>query len=245
VDPIRVADQRSHPDVSPTRLRVIVGARLRRLREAANLTTDEAAEAIRGSKSKISRLERGKLPFKPRDLDDLLTLYDASDSAELLTLAESASRQAWWADYTDAIPAGLETYLGFEQAASLIRGYDAQFVPVLLQSRDYARTLIELTDGTLASRCCFARTPSGCGRSWTRLSCVGPSAAGRPCAGNSSTSSTSLASRTSRSRSCGSVLAATWRTDHSLCCASWRTRFPTQSSWSMWRAPAIMTSPPM
>ena len=58
---------------------------------------------------------------------------------------------AWWADYTDVIPAGLETYLGFEQAASLIRGYDAQFVPALLQSRDYARTLIELTDDTLTS----------------------------------------------------------------------------------------------
>lgn len=151
MDPIRVADQRSHPDASPTRLRVIVGVRLRRLREAANLTTDEAAEAIRGSKSKISRLERGKLPFKPRDLDDLLALYDASGSAELLALAELASRHAWWADYTDVIPAGLETYLGFEQAASLIRGYDAQFVPALLQSRDYARTLIELTDDTLTS----------------------------------------------------------------------------------------------
>jgi transcriptional regulator with XRE-family HTH domain len=151
VDPTRVAYQRSHTDLSPTRLRVIVGVRLRRLREAANLTTDEAAVAIRGSHSKISRLERGKQPFKPRDLNDLLTLYGVSDSAELLALAEQANHQSWWSDYGDAVPPGLETYLGFEQAASLIRCYDALSVPVLLQSRDYARTLIELTDAALTS----------------------------------------------------------------------------------------------
>jgi transcriptional regulator with XRE-family HTH domain len=152
VDPTRVADQRSHTDLSPTRLRVIVGVRLRRLREAANLTTDEAAVAIRGSHSKISRIERGKQPFKPRDLNDLLALYGVSDSAELLALAELANRQSWWADYADVIPPGLETYLGLEQAASLIRCYDAHSVPVLLQSPDYARTLIELTDVALAGR---------------------------------------------------------------------------------------------
>jgi transcriptional regulator with XRE-family HTH domain len=141
VDQGQITDQ---GEVSPTRLRVIVGARLRRLREAAGISTDDAAAAIRGSNSKISRIERGKAPFKPRDLGDLLRLYGVSDD-ELLALAELANRQNWWADYTDILPAHFTTYLGFEQSASLLRGYDAQVVPGLLQTADYARALIEAT----------------------------------------------------------------------------------------------------
>jgi transcriptional regulator with XRE-family HTH domain len=143
-----ISDQR---DVSPTRLRVIVGARLRRLREAAHVSADDAAAAIRASNSKISRLERGKAPFKPRDLNDLLTLYGVSDD-ELIALAGLANRQNWWADYSDLMPAHFATYLGFEQSASLIRSYDAQLVPGLLQSADYARAAIEATGWPLTRK---------------------------------------------------------------------------------------------
>lgn len=143
-----IADQR---DVSPTRLRVIVGARLRQLREAARVSTDDAAAAIRASNSKISRIERGKAPFKPRDLNDLLTLYGVSDD-ELLSLAELANRQNWWADYADVMPAHVATYLGLEQSACLIRGYDARSMPALLQTPDYARAVIEATGEPLSEK---------------------------------------------------------------------------------------------
>ena len=148
--------QRAGPTVS----RMIVGAHLRRLREAAQVTRERAAEAIRASDSKISRLELGRTGFKPRDVTDLLALYGVSDTNEcatLLAMARQANTLGWWHAYSDAIPGWLEPYLGLEAAASLIRSYDAQFIPGLLQTKDYAHALIrsgldELSDAQVDRR---------------------------------------------------------------------------------------------
>ncbi|MGW0591127.1 helix-turn-helix domain-containing protein [Streptosporangium sp. NPDC002607] len=124
---------------------MLVGAQLRRLREAGHITREEAGEAIRGSHSKISRLELGRTGFKQRDVADLLTLYgvvDDDERAPLLALAAEANRPGWWQAYSDVVPAWFDAYLGLEQAASLIRAYDVQSVPELLQTEDYARALI-------------------------------------------------------------------------------------------------------
>ncbi|MBB2910862.1 transcriptional regulator with XRE-family HTH domain [Streptosporangium becharense] len=124
---------------------MLVGAQLRRLREARNISSEEAGEAIRASPSKISRLELGRTGFKRRDVADLMTLYGVTEDAEreaLLALVEQANAPGWWHAYADVVPAWSDAYLGLEQAASLIRCYDAQFVPELLQTEDYARALI-------------------------------------------------------------------------------------------------------
>ena len=129
----------------PTMSRMVAGAHLRRLREAAQVTREQAAEAIRSSDSKISRLELGRTGFKTRDVIDLLALYGVSDEDEcatLLAMARQANAQGWWHAYSDVIPGWLEPYLGLEAAASLIRSYEAHFVPGLLQTRDYAHALI-------------------------------------------------------------------------------------------------------
>ncbi|MEO3872766.1 helix-turn-helix transcriptional regulator [Nonomuraea sp. B12E4] len=129
----------------PTALRMLVGAELRRLREAREISRDQAGYLIRGSQSKISRLETGRTSFKPRDVDDLLTLYGVTDTAEraaLLALVKQANLPGWWQDYRDVIPEWFEDYLGLEQDASLIRTYEVQFVPGLLQTEDYARAVI-------------------------------------------------------------------------------------------------------
>src|SRR5262249_56125986 len=65
----------------PTVLRIALGAQLRRLREASDTTTGQAAEAIRATHSKISRLERGRSAARQRHVADLLTLYPATDPA--------------------------------------------------------------------------------------------------------------------------------------------------------------------
>lgn len=135
--------QRAGPTVS----RMLVGAQLRRLREAAHVTREQAAEAIRASDSKISRLELARTGFKPRDVTDLLALYGVSDEAEratLLAMARQANMQGWWHVYSDVIPSWLEPYLGLEQAASVIRSYEIQFVHGLLQTRDYAWAVARL-----------------------------------------------------------------------------------------------------
>jgi transcriptional regulator with XRE-family HTH domain len=128
----------------PTVLRILLGTQLRRLREAAGITPEEAGYEIRASRSKISRVEHGRVSFKERDVADLLSLYGVSDTRErehLLTLAQHANSRGWWARYDDVMPDWFATYVGLEQATSLIRTYELQFVPGLLQTEQYARAV--------------------------------------------------------------------------------------------------------
>src|SRR5580704_6813131 len=76
----------------PTVLRILLGAQLRRLREAKRISLEEAGEVIRASHSKVSRLETGRVGFKDRDIADLLTFYGVSDEAERQSLRDLASR---------------------------------------------------------------------------------------------------------------------------------------------------------
>jgi transcriptional regulator with XRE-family HTH domain len=129
----------------PTVLRIALGAHLRRLREASNITTEEAAEAIRATHSKISRLERGRSAAKQRDVADLLRLYGVTDQAEcdeLMALTREASMPGWWQQYSDILPRWFELYVGLEKAASVIRAYEVQFVHGLLQTEEYARAVV-------------------------------------------------------------------------------------------------------
>src|SRR6201984_1044272 len=129
----------------PTVQRLVLGNQLHRLRESRGITAEQAAEAIRGSHSKISRMEHGRVGFKERDVGDLLTLYGVTDSEEraaLLNLAREANTPGWWHAYSDVMTTWLEPYVGLEAAASVIRTYQIQFVPGVLQTDGYARALI-------------------------------------------------------------------------------------------------------
>jgi transcriptional regulator with XRE-family HTH domain len=142
-DELSIAEAASGPTV----LRMLLGGQLRKLREAAGITPDQAGYEIRASRSKISRLEHGRVSFKERDVADLLSLYGVADSGQrrhLMMLAESANSPGWWARYDDVLPDWFETYIGLEQATSLIRTYELQFVPGLFQTEDYARAVTVL-----------------------------------------------------------------------------------------------------
>jgi hypothetical protein len=134
----------------PTVLRMLLGAHLRRLREAQGVTREDAGWEIRSSESKISRMELGRVGFKERDVADLLTLYGVDDGEErnrLLALARDANNPGWWHRFGDVLPNWFQSYLGLEAAAALIRTYEVQFVPGLLQTRDYARSVVRLGHG--------------------------------------------------------------------------------------------------
>ncbi|WP_066370017.1 helix-turn-helix domain-containing protein [Herbidospora mongoliensis] len=129
----------------PTALRLLVGAQLREVREAREITRDDAAFVIRASASKISRMETGQATFKPRDVADLLTFYGVIDDKErqaIMILAGRANEPSWWHPLRDIVPSWFEACLGLEPDADLIRTYEIQFVPGLLQTPDYARAVV-------------------------------------------------------------------------------------------------------
>jgi len=131
----------------PTALRIALGTQLRRLREARGISAEAAGYAIRASHAKISRMELGRVGFKERDVADLLTLYGITDDRErtsFLALARRANLPGWWHQYSDILPSWFETYLGLEQASSVIRSYHPQFVPDLLQTREVASSVLRL-----------------------------------------------------------------------------------------------------
>jgi len=133
----------------PIVLRMLLGTQLRRLREAAGITAEQAGYAIRASRSKISRIETGRADVKTRDAHDLLTLYGVTDEdvrSRFLSLVGQSSRPDWWSKYGDVLPDWLEPYLGFESAAAAIRSFDTQYVPGLFQTEDYARAVTRLGD---------------------------------------------------------------------------------------------------
>nr|WP_203686996.1 helix-turn-helix transcriptional regulator [Streptomyces sp. SID14515] len=125
--------------------RILLGSQLRRLRESRGITREAAGYSIRASESKISRMELGRVSFKARDVEDLLTLYGVADEAErdsLLGLAREANVAGWWHSYGDVLPGWFQTYIGLEGAASLIRIYEVQFVHGLLQTEAYAHAVV-------------------------------------------------------------------------------------------------------
>jgi transcriptional regulator with XRE-family HTH domain len=133
--------------MGPTVLRMLVGSQLHRLREAAGVTTDQAGYEIRASRSKISRMENGRVSFKERDVADLLSLYGVTDEqvvVGMLSLARQANAPGWWSKYGDVLADWFEAYLGLEGAASVIRTFELQFIHGLFQTEDYARAVTRL-----------------------------------------------------------------------------------------------------
>ncbi len=140
---------------SPTARRIILGARLRRLREAAEISRAEAGYAIRGSESKISRLELGRVGFKPRDVVDLLTMYgvlDAQEREAFLEMVKASNEPGWWHRYTDLVADWFQDYLGLEESTSRIHTCEVQFFPGLMQTEEYARAIATRGWSLLASQ---------------------------------------------------------------------------------------------
>jgi hypothetical protein len=135
----------AHSASRPTVRRRIVGAQLRRLREVAGVSRREAGPSIGVGESKLGRIEAGRVGLEENDVKQLLELYGIHDEHErdaLLTLAREANRPGWLQAYTGAMPAWFRPYVDLEEAAQVIRTYEVQFIPGLLQTEEYARAVI-------------------------------------------------------------------------------------------------------
>jgi hypothetical protein len=125
--------------------RMLVGAQLRRLRTEQGISREQAGAAIRASEWKIHRLENGQVGFKDRDIVDLLRFYGVDDPgqvADFVVLAREANAPGWWHHYGDLLPQWFRAFVDLESAATLIRTYEGQLVPGLLQTEDYLRAVV-------------------------------------------------------------------------------------------------------
>jgi transcriptional regulator with XRE-family HTH domain len=129
---------------TPTVQRRRLAAELRRLREAADLTIEQAAQEAKLSKSTLSRIENGQVGVQPRTVATLLKHYGVADvdAAGLIQLARDARQHGWWYDYSGSMPKWFAGYVAFEDEATQLRVYDIQLVNGLLQTPDYARAVI-------------------------------------------------------------------------------------------------------
>jgi transcriptional regulator with XRE-family HTH domain len=138
---------------SPTVKRRRLAAELRRLRELTKLTIEDVAERLEWSAAKISRIENARVTVLPRDVKFLIAIYGLTPADPawdaLLALSRESRQRGWWQQYGDAIPEWFGTFVGLEAEAEAIWSYDPEYVPGLLQTEDYARTVhrAQLIDG--------------------------------------------------------------------------------------------------
>ncbi|MGK3200323.1 helix-turn-helix domain-containing protein [Amycolatopsis sp. MEPSY49] len=131
-------------NIGPTARRMILGSQLRRLREEAGITRQQAGYNIRGSESKISRLELGRVGFKERDVTDLLTMYGVEDATErqtFLDMVKQSNEPGWWRRFGDTMPNWFTDLVGLEEAAARIQIWEPLYVSGLLQIEPYARAI--------------------------------------------------------------------------------------------------------
>ncbi|WP_051695835.1 helix-turn-helix domain-containing protein [Streptomyces sp. NRRL S-244] len=122
----------------------LLGRELRRCREARGLTLRQVAPVIRGSVSKISRMERGESPPRPRDVRDLARYYgvDAEEMRAMERLLEHARDSEWYEQFSDVTPDFLKRLIQLEGDAEEICVYENLVVPGILQTRAYARHMV-------------------------------------------------------------------------------------------------------
>jgi transcriptional regulator with XRE-family HTH domain len=145
---------------SPTFRRRLLARELRKLRAERNMTTAQVAEAMDVGQPWISRIETGTRGIQIKDLKYLLDVYDVLDGEyrdNLLTLAREARQRGWWHAYRDVLPPRYAEYIGLEAEAAEILKFEALSVPGLLQTEDYARSMMldgftEITESEIERR---------------------------------------------------------------------------------------------
>jgi transcriptional regulator with XRE-family HTH domain len=135
----------SEPRPGPTVGQLVLGRRLLDLRERAGLSREDAARVIRVTQVTVHRMETAKVALKIPYVEKLLAAYGiaAPDVATFVQLVEEANKPGWWQRFHDILPDWFSGHVALESAAALIRVFEPAFVPGLLQTPAYARTVME------------------------------------------------------------------------------------------------------
>ncbi|WP_059008622.1 helix-turn-helix domain-containing protein [Streptomyces specialis] len=135
-----MAEARSGPTVG----QIVLGLRLRDLRERAGCSFADAAQALSVNTTTVRRMEKAEVGLKPLYVKALLERYGVprAEADSFLLLVNEANRPGWWHRYRDVLPDWFSLHVSLEGEASLIRAYEPHCVPGLLQTEEYARALL-------------------------------------------------------------------------------------------------------
>ncbi|MCF6522922.1 helix-turn-helix transcriptional regulator [Streptomyces sp. JJ36] len=135
-------DARSAPTVG----QIVLGLRLRDLRERAGVSFEAAARALSVNPTTVRRMEKAEVGLKPVYVEKLLQVYGVpqAECVAFLGLVEEAGNPGWWHRFRDVLPPWFSLYVSLEESAALIRAYEPHCVPGLLQTPDYARALLRV-----------------------------------------------------------------------------------------------------
>ncbi|MEW2403100.1 helix-turn-helix transcriptional regulator [Streptomyces sp. NPDC046862] len=130
---------------APTVGQVVLGRRLQELRETSGLRREEAARVLRVAPATVRRMEMAEVALKIPYVQVLLTTYGVAerDVAAFVALAEEANQPGWWQRYHDVLPDWFSLHVSLEGAARVIRQYEPHYVPGMLQTEEYARSVLE------------------------------------------------------------------------------------------------------
>lgn len=114
------------------------------------MTIKAAADALEWSTPKIWRIEKGDTSMRSLDVEQMCRVYGAEkkNTEALMGLAKETKAKGWWHAYGDVIPSHFDLYVGLEQAASHLRGYEAELVPGLLQIEGYTSSIVRANGDT-------------------------------------------------------------------------------------------------
>jgi transcriptional regulator with XRE-family HTH domain len=134
-----------------------LGRRLRRLREEAGRSIEDVALAQLASRSKMWKIENGRIKVKQGDVLLLARFYGAngSETDQLLALAAATGLVGG----SSGVSPWLGPYADFEASCSVLREYRCELVHGLLQTPEYARAVIsadpDLSAETIEERVAF------------------------------------------------------------------------------------------
>ncbi|WP_329142997.1 helix-turn-helix domain-containing protein [Streptomyces sp. NBC_01456] len=143
-----------HQPVEPTVRRRRLGQTLKKLRNDAGMTLEDAAVAMGWKVPKLSKIENARQNIRPAEVTALLKAYDVTDPevfTALENLAKDAGKKGWWQTYSGVVSPAYADYISLEDDAEHIREWAPLAIPGLLQSAAYARETMTATSETRTS----------------------------------------------------------------------------------------------
>jgi len=130
---------------SPLMLRRRLRTEIRTARLKKGFTQEQVAKDMDWSLSKMNRIEKAKSGISINDLKALLSLYGIEErTEELVDLARAARQSPWWSSYRDIAPPSLLELIDYESAASAVSQFETIFVPGILQTEEYASSVLQV-----------------------------------------------------------------------------------------------------